>query len=58
MEKPNTATVFAVPCDQIMLLSDAQGEVIISEIKKNHVSDEDKKHLADDVKVLFTKPAK
>ena len=58
MSEMDTTTILAVPCDQAVVLTNAQGEKIISEIKKKCKTKEEKERIAQDVKVLFTKPEK
>ena len=54
----DTTTILAVPCDQAVVLTGAQGEQIISEIKGKRNTKEEKERIEQDVKVLFTKPDK
>ena len=58
MSGTDTTTILAVPCDQAVVLTNAQGEKIVSEIKSKRTSKEEKDRIAQDVKVLFTKPEK
>ena len=58
MSEMDTTTILAVPCDQAVVLTNAQGEKILSEVKRKHTSKEEKDRIAQDVKVLFTKPEK
>ena len=58
MNGMDTTTILAVPCDQAVVLTNAQGEKIVSEIKSKRTSKEEKDRIAQDVKVLFTKPEK
>ena len=58
MSEMDTTTILAVPCDQMVVLTDAQGEKIVSKIRNKHTSKEEKDRIAQDVKVLFTKPEK
>ena len=56
MSEMDTTTILAVPCDKAIVLTNTQGEKIVSEIKNKRTSKEEKDRIAQDVKVLFTKP--
>jgi len=42
MSETDTTTILAVPCDQAVVLTSAQGEQIVTKIKSNRASKEDK----------------
>ncbi|MDR0197600.1 MAG: hypothetical protein LBI36_05205 [Oscillospiraceae bacterium] len=52
-------TIFAVPCDQLPVLTQEQGEELLEQINnKPPMTDEEKERLALNVKTLFKKPGK
>ena len=51
-------TIFAVPCDQPLILSREEAENIKASYNANRKTREEREKLAQEVKALFTKPIK
>ena len=51
-------TIFAVPCDQTVILSREEAENIKASYNTNRKTKEEREQLAREVKDLFTKPIK
>jgi len=51
-------TIFAVPCDQPVMLTRKQAETILAESKAKRKSQDEREQLARDVEALFAKPGK
>ena len=58
MDSNDNMTILAVPCDQVVVLPNSQGEKLLDEIKRKQTSKEEKARIAQDAKVLFSKPDK
>lgn len=51
-------TILAVPGPQPLILTNDQANIVLAKIKDKKTSAEERKRLAQDVKILFTKPEK
>ena len=51
-------TVLAVPCNQPVVLTQAQGEQLLFEINARKITQADKERIVREAKILLTKPGK
>ena len=58
MSKDSNMTILAVPGPQPLILTNDQANIVLAKIKDKKTSAEERKRLAQDVKILFTKPEK